>query len=75
MWKSGLTANASGCLVRVPLIGRFSQGYLAISAGDPKLIPDTHLAALAIEHGLALCSYDGDFARFKGLRWISPVGL
>src|SRR5687767_13099219 len=28
------------------------------------LIPDAHLAALAIEHGLTLCSSDGDFARF-----------
>ena len=27
------------------------------------LIPDAHLAALAIEHGLTLCSTDGDFAR------------
>jgi hypothetical protein len=33
------------------------------------LVPDAHLAALAIEHGLVLCSADGDFARFWGLRW------
>jgi len=31
------------------------------------------LAALAIEHGLVLCSTDGDFARFSGLRWRNPV--
>lgn len=37
------------------------------------LIPDAHLAALAIEHGLTLCSSDGDFARFQGLRWENPV--
>ncbi len=37
------------------------------------LIPDAHLAALAIEHGLILCSTDGDFARFKGLRWENPL--
>jgi predicted nucleic acid-binding protein len=30
---------------------------------------DRHLAALAIEHGLTLCSTDGDFARFPGLSW------
>jgi toxin-antitoxin system PIN domain toxin len=41
--------------------------------GGSKLIPDAHLAALAIEHGLLLCSTDGDFARFAGLRWINPV--
>lgn len=48
-------------------------GLLARLGGGPKLIPDAHLAALAMEHGLALCSNDGDFARFKGLRWIDPL--
>jgi toxin-antitoxin system PIN domain toxin len=37
------------------------------------LVPDAHLAALAIEHGLELCSTDGDFARFTGLRWSNPL--
>ncbi len=37
------------------------------------LVPDAHLAALAIEHGLTLCSTDGDFARFPGLRWDNPL--
>jgi uncharacterized protein len=37
------------------------------------LVPDAHLAALAIEHGLTLCSSDGDFARFSGLRWMNPL--
>lgn len=37
------------------------------------LVPDAHLAALAIEHGLILCSTDGDFARFPGLRWENPL--
>jgi toxin-antitoxin system PIN domain toxin len=41
--------------------------------GGAKLIPDAHLAALAIEHGLVLCSTDGDFARFAGLRWMNPL--
>ena len=31
------------------------------------LVSDAHLAALAIEHGLTLCSTDGDFARFRDL--------
>jgi uncharacterized protein len=38
------------------------------------LIPDAHLAALAIEHGLTLCSSDSDFARFSSLRWLNPIG-
>lgn len=37
------------------------------------LIPDAHMAALAIEHGLVLCSTDGDYARFPGLRWENPL--
>lgn len=39
----------------------------------PDLVPDAHLAALAIEHGLLLCSSDRDFARFEGLRWTDPL--
>jgi predicted nucleic acid-binding protein len=38
-----------------------------------RLVPDAHLAALAIEHGLTLCSSDGDFARFKSLTWENPL--
>jgi uncharacterized protein len=37
------------------------------------LVPDAHLAALAIEHGLTLCSTDGDFGRFAALRWQDPL--
>lgn len=37
------------------------------------LVPDAHLAALAIEHGLTLCSTDRDFARFPNLRWDDPL--
>lgn len=29
---------------------------------------------VAIEHGLILCSTDGDFARFPELRWENPLG-
>src|SRR5271165_2781022 len=49
------------------------DGLLRNLGGGPNLIPDAHLAALAIEHGLTLCSSDGDFARFKGLRWLNPL--
>lgn len=37
------------------------------------LVPDAHIAALAVEHGLTLCSTDGDFARFPDLRWLDPL--
>jgi toxin-antitoxin system PIN domain toxin len=43
------------------------------AGGRANLVPDAHLAALAIEHGLLLCSTDGDFARFPDLRWENPL--
>lgn len=49
-------------------------GTLLATAGtQANLVPDAHLAALAIEHGLVLCSTDGDFARFADLRWENPL--
>lgn len=38
------------------------------------LVPDVHLAALALEHGLTLYSTNRDFAIFPGLSWIDPLG-
>ena len=46
---------------------------LALPGIHAQLVPDAHLAALAIEHGLTLCSSDGDFARFSRLRWLDPL--
>jgi toxin-antitoxin system PIN domain toxin len=37
------------------------------------LVSDAHLAALAIEHGLTLCSSDRDFTRFRNLKWLDPL--
>jgi uncharacterized protein len=37
------------------------------------LTTDAHLAALAIEHEAELASFDTDFARFEGLRWVNPL--
>jgi len=49
-------------------------GTLLTAAGvHANLVPDAHLAALAIEHGLLLCSTDGDFGRFTDLRWQNPL--
>ena len=49
------------------------EPLLAEVGGRSNLVPDAHLAALAIEHGLILCSTDGDFARFASLRWENPL--
>lgn len=37
------------------------------------LVADAELAALAIEHGLAVASADTDFARFTEIRWFNPI--
>ncbi len=38
------------------------------------MVPDALLAALALEHGLTVCSADTDFARFREVRWENPLG-
>jgi toxin-antitoxin system PIN domain toxin len=48
-------------------------GMLAQPGVQANLVHDAHLAALAVEHGLILCSTDGDFGRFAGLRWENPL--
>jgi toxin-antitoxin system PIN domain toxin len=52
------------------ILGGLLAGTSSVKAN---LIPDAHLAALALEHGLLLCSTDGDFARFRQLRWENPL--
>lgn len=37
------------------------------------LVTDAQLAALAIEHGLAVCSADTDFRRFDEIQWVDPL--
>ena len=63
----------------VPVPGHRHQeilgGLLVRLGGGAKLIPDAHVAALAMEYGLELCSTDGDFARFDGVRWVNPLSL
>lgn len=49
----------------------FASLMPAVSRAE--LIPDAHLAALAMEYGLVLCSSDSDFDRFPGLAWANPL--
>lgn len=63
VWIPAPTAEHAG------ILGRLVTEEL--STGE--LIMDAHLAALAIEHGLTLCSTDRDFARFTGLKWRNPI--
>lgn len=49
------------------------DAFLTGTATSSKLVADAHLAAIAVSHGLVLCSTDGDFARFAALRWQNPL--
>ena len=49
------------------------QQLLLATQATANLVPDAHLAALSIGHGLILCSADSDFARFPGLEWENPL--
>lgn len=51
-------------------VGGLRDHRLIGAADDP---PDAHLAALAIEHGATVLSFDRDFARFEGVQWTLPV--
>ena len=67
-----------GCPVAwVPTPGEQHRAVLGrlLAATDLRSnhLPDAHLAALAIEHALTLCSTDSDFRRFSGLRWRNPL--
>lgn len=54
---------------------RHTRLLASLLDGETKadLVPDAHLAAIAIDHGLLLCSTDRDFARFEHLRWLDPL--
>lgn len=63
----------------VPLPGRGYRDILERLVRDldlrGNLVSDAALAALALEHGLAVVSADSDFARFRELTWLNPLNL
>ncbi|CAN5402825.1 type II toxin-antitoxin system VapC family toxin [soil metagenome] len=48
------------------------RGLLLEAGTAGNLTGDAHLAALAIEHGATVCTYDRDFERFPGVRCLMP---
>ena len=51
---------------------RYFRQNLTVAGSGPNLVPDAHLAALAMEHNAEVHTFnDSDFARFTdlGLRW------
>ena len=63
--------------VRIVTPGAKHQTIARELAATPGLrsddVPDVEIAALAIEHGLALATHDHGFRRFSALRVIDPL--
>lgn len=60
----------------IPVPGPRHQAVLDELMDDAlpsRLVPDAHLAALALEYGLIVASADRDFATFPGVRWENPI--
>ena len=49
------------------------QTMLQSAPKGGNLTTDAHLAAPAVEHDCELCTADGDFRRFPGLKWRNPL--
>lgn len=49
------------------------RGLLEPLGTAGNLTSDAHLAALAVEHGATVVSFDRDFGRFSGVRWRHPA--
>ena len=39
------------------------------------LVPDAHIAAIALEYNAEVHSNDSDFAKFPGVRWRNPLDM
>ena len=53
--------------------GRILAGLITDYQLRGNVVADAELAALAIEHGLTICSADTDFARFREVDWLDPT--
>ena len=51
----------------------FFKDLITSGQATANLVPDAHLAALAMEHGCTLYSTDSDFSRFPRLKWKNPL--
>lgn len=49
------------------------RGLLEPLGTAGNLTSDAHLAALAVEHGATIASFDRDFDRFPGVDWTHPA--
>lgn len=64
-----------GAVVVTPTSRRLGlmSGLLSKGGTAANLVNDAHLAALGIEHGATLVSYDRNLARFSGVKVVAPT--
>jgi uncharacterized protein len=71
--EAWLEAGPSWVPVPTPRHQGVLGGCLASATLRANDVPDAHLAAVAIEHGLKLATTDSGFARFEQLEWFNPL--
>jgi toxin-antitoxin system PIN domain toxin len=70
--ETWLAAPAAVVAQPTPRHASLLRGLLRDTSTAGNLTTDAHLAALALEHGADIVSYDRDFARFPGVRHRLP---
>lgn len=70
--EAWLAAPAAVVLEPTPRHLSLLRGLLSDTGTAGNLTTDAHLAALALEHGADIVSYDRDFDRFPGVRHRLP---
>jgi uncharacterized protein len=66
---------AQPCAVLVhptPRHASLLRGLVSSAGTAGNLTTDAHLAALSLEYGATVCSYDADFSRFPGISVVTP---
>ena len=70
--RGWLDAPAANVLSPGPRHLELLAGLLGEAGTAGNLTSDAHLAALALESGATVTSFDADFARFPRVRWVRP---
>ena len=67
-----LSATPAVLIHPTPRHAAVLRGLLGGIGTAGNVVTDAHVAALCIEHGASLCTFDRDFHRFSGLKVTSP---
>ncbi|UUT34452.1 TA system VapC family ribonuclease toxin [Microbacterium elymi] len=51
---------------------RMRELLTPIAASGGNIVNDAHLAALAVQYGATVVTFDSDFGRFPGVKWEQP---